>query len=274
MLNKKLLLSAGAAVAAFAAMPASAATCVGNCGTAGADGDVVLSPTGNSEYSYVSTWNGSATTAGEIAGVGDGDAGVNTGSQFTTAAFSASAGDSLTFFFNYITSDGSGFADYGWAQLLDSSGSNAGWLFTGRTQPDGDIAPGFGLPALDAALTPLTSEIIDGETTWSPLGGDSGRCFSGVGQGCGQTGWIESSFTIAADGMYSVAFGVTNFNDSQFASGLAWDGLELNDTPIDGGDVGGAIPEPTTWALMLLGFFGIGGFMRRRSNVTTKVSFA
>ena len=37
----------------------------------------------------------------------------------------------------------------------------------------------------------------------------------------------------------------------------------------------GAVPEPSTWAMMLLGFFGVGGLMRRRGTVgATKVNFA
>lgn len=38
--------------------------------------------------------------------------------------------------------------------------------------------------------------------------------------------------------------------------------------------VGGAVPEPATWAMMLLGFGTIGGALRRRSKVKTTVSFA
>ncbi|QDZ09176.1 PEP-CTERM sorting domain-containing protein [Sphingomonas panacisoli] len=36
---------------------------------------------------------------------------------------------------------------------------------------------------------------------------------------------------------------------------------------------GGAVPEPATWAMMLLGFGAIGGTLRRRS-VTTRVRYA
>ena len=37
----------------------------------------------------------------------------------------------------------------------------------------------------------------------------------------------------------------------------------------------GAVPEPSTWAMMLLGFFGVGGMMRRRGQLrSTKVTFA
>jgi hypothetical protein len=35
-----------------------------------------------------------------------------------------------------------------------------------------------------------------------------------------------------------------------------------------------AVPEPATWAMMLVGFGGIGFAMRRKSNVTTKVAYA
>lgn len=36
----------------------------------------------------------------------------------------------------------------------------------------------------------------------------------------------------------------------------------------------GAVPEPTTWAMMLLGFGGIGFAMRRRAKVRTTVAYA
>lgn len=39
-------------------------------------------------------------------------------------------------------------------------------------------------------------------------------------------------------------------------------------------DIGSAIPEPATWALMLLGFGMTGFAMRKRSNVRTTVSYA
>ena len=35
-----------------------------------------------------------------------------------------------------------------------------------------------------------------------------------------------------------------------------------------------AVPEPATWALMIIGFGAIGFAMRRRQNFVTRVSFA
>ncbi len=34
------------------------------------------------------------------------------------------------------------------------------------------------------------------------------------------------------------------------------------------------VPEPATWGMLILGFGAIGGAMRRRRNVTTKISYA
>ena len=179
--------------------------------------------------------------------------------QVTAAFISAAAGDNLTFFFNYVTSDGAGFADYAWTELLDSSMAHVAWLFTARTQQTGDTSPGFGLPANDATLDPATTPIIAGGPAWGPLGANSGECFN---TGCGYTGWIKSSYQIGAAGNYYVRYGVTNWSDSAFDSGLAFDGLALNDVPIPGG-----VPEPATWAMMIMGFGAIGASMRRRRQV-------
>ena len=37
---------------------------------------------------------------------------------------------------------------------------------------------------------------------------------------------------------------------------------------------GGAVPEPATWAFMILGFGAIGGAMRRQRKANVKVSYA
>ena len=42
---------------------------------------------------------------------------------------------------------------------------------------------------------------------------------------------------------------------------------------IDGADATAAVPEPASWALMMLGFGGVGCAVRRR-NATTRVRFA
>src|SRR5438270_1077583 len=96
-------------LATFSASGAVAQTCTGNCGTDSANG-VVTAPPGGGNYQYVST-SGGAGGAGQISSVG----GTN-GSEYVTSVFSANSGDALNFNFNYVTSDGAGYADYAFAE--------------------------------------------------------------------------------------------------------------------------------------------------------------
>jgi hypothetical protein len=69
-----------------------------------------------------------------------------------------------------------------------------------------------------------------------------------------------SSVTFAGDG------GV-NQNYGGGGTHIVFDNLTFNAA------VSGAVPEPATWALMILGFGAVGGAMRRRQSAT-KVRFA
>jgi len=213
-------------------------TCEGECGTAGADGDISLSPSGFGAYGWVATRSDSPTGLA-LEGVG-GDGNPTTGSRLRSAAFSASAGDDLEFFFNYVTSDGGGFADYAWARLLDDQLNEVALLFTARTSQDDteSTVPGFEMPDIEATITPDEVFIIANATNWSPLGNDSGSCFSA---GCGNTDWVQSNFEIPADGNYVLEFGAVNWNDGSFQSGLAFDGITVEGDPIEPGD-----PAPPT----------------------------
>ena len=264
MVHKKGILMVGA-LALFATtasaqqfsggMPAGW-SCVGNCGTLGANGVVTLAPGGGTQYGYVSTAGG-VGGGGNLLNLG----GETNGSSLTSTSFSATGGDILKFNFNYVTSDGSSYIEYAWARLLDASFSQVALLFTARTTPAGNTVPGFGMPAPAATLVPASTPIIGGGPAWAPLGGSSGACWSA---GCGYTGWVQASYSIASAGNYYLQFGVTNWADQAFDSGMAFDGITVNDTPIS------SIPEPSTVALMATGLLGVFGIARRRKGQSTE----
>ena len=215
-------------------------TCAGNCGTLGADGDVTAPPSGPN-YFYVTTHEG-AEGAGQLANDGRTESDFPTnGSLYTTSPFDAAAGDDLSFWFNYVTSDGSSvYGDYAWAALFTTGLDQVAILFTARTQPEGTIVPGANLPGVEATLTPASVPIIDGATDWSPLGTYSTACFDA---GCGSTGWINSTYQIADAGSYVLQFGVTNWNDTIYHSGMAFSGITVGGTPVGGAPIrtGGSI---------------------------------
>ncbi len=261
------ILAATAALAlCLGASAASAATCVGTCGViTGADGDVAGAP-GGGAYTWIST-NAGTTGAGQIGAVG----GTN-GSSLTTGVFSATAGQSLSYNFNFVTSDGqdpsnraTGFVyqDYAYAELINLDTSAVTTIFTARTEPSGTIVPGVDMPGIapGVILSPSSAPItlgtdIAGGPIWSPLGADSGQCY---GPGCGLTGWIGSSYTVPTSGNYQLVFGVSNWADTAYQTGLAISGLNIGGVAIDDD-----VPEPASWAIMLAGFGLIGAAMRRR----------
>lgn len=227
-------------------------SCVGTCGDLGANGVVTTSPLGNSQYGYIST-NGSSNFglspwSGTTA---------KNGSTITSPVFSGSAGQALKFYFNYVTSDGSGYTDFAWANLLSGSSISA-VLLTAKTEPSGTIIPGNGLPTPVATLSPPSVPIIPGGPSWAPLGSYSGKCWAA---GCGYTGWVEAFYTIPTTGTYQLQFGVVNANDTAFDSGLAFDGASIGGTTI-----GSPVPEPQTYAMLLAGLGLIGFVTYRRKN--------
>lgn len=223
---------------------------VGTAGTMGPNGDVIASPQGGS-YHFVSTVNG---VNGQGLGLGD----ETVGSSARSNAFTATAGEDLNFFFNYITSDGGDFTDYAWVRLLDSALNPYATLFTARTSPEGNTVPGFGMPDIDpgVSLDPTSVEITGGAPAWSPLGNENNSCWS---DGCGYTGWVEMTYTFADSATYYLEFGVVNWSDTAYASGLAFDGILVGGVPLDPQPVS----APGTLVLFGAALMGMAAFRRR-----------
>lgn len=242
---------------------AHAQTCVGNCGTDTPNGVVTSPPIGGPNYSYVST-NGGVTGGGFLPSGLATPSGAKNGSTATTVGFTANAGALLQFDFNFITSDGtSEFPDFAWAALETTTGTPVALIFSAQTTPTGNTVPGGTLPSLAPGVTliPSTSAIIPGGPVWDQLGISSGTCFGGPGAGCGYTGWIQEDYNIATAGTYQLAFGVSNASDTEFDTGLAYSGVEVNGTPV-GPPVG--TPEPSTLLMLGSGLLGLAGTLKRK----------
>ena len=258
-MNTYLGLGALALGLLMAPVAASAESCVGNCGVATPNGDVTAPPAFGPGYRFVSTFGGIGG-AGQLPGIG----GTN-GSLYTTSSFTADAGSQMVFYFNFITSDGTGsFPDYAWASL-NTDGEQL-VLFTARTVVGlANTVPGFGLPGMapGVVLDPATTPITPGASNWAQLGSSSGACYMGLGNGCGSTGWVKSTYTVTVAGTYTLQFGTSNFGDTAYDTGLAFSGIQIDGTVVDPP----VVPEPATWAMMIAGFGLVGVAVRRRRVV-------
>jgi hypothetical protein len=68
----------------------------------------------------------------------------------------------------------------------------------------------------------------------------------------GNSGWQSFSYTAATTGLYELKLAVRNVGDSSSSSGAVLDNVSTT----------AAVPEPATWAMMLLGFGATGALLR------------
>ena len=266
-------------------------TATGTAGIISGDGTVPNSPTGNAQFGYLTTYNGVVGTSPLVLkDEGQGTENQTNGTKIVSSSFSAGANDTLTLYFNYVSTDGRGYDDYAWARLVNASTNNtAAWLFTARStnSANGNVVPGNALKRQTDNSLPdeLDAVLNDGNTIgfgvsgtqWEPLGGSSGFCWDDANT-CGPTGWIKSAYSIASGGSYFLEFGVINWGDEAFDSALAFDfdfggpreenfsGISAL-TPLT--PLTNSVPEPGTYALLglALGLLNIVSRQRKIRGV-------
>lgn len=268
-----LMLGATPAHALPVAAELSSWSCTGTCGSSAADGDVGLSPLANLRYGHVSTADSAATGVSplQLDANSRGNGTETNGSRMLSPVFQAAAGDRLSMFFDYVSTDGKGFDDYAWARVVHAAdGSTAAWLFTARSSNSstGKIIPGGVVDKgdfdPDAVIVDFkdwnfqSSDSVD-PINWSRLGGSNGACWKDNAPGCGHSGWVQSLISFERAGEYQLELGVVNWGDAAYDSGLAFDFAGLTATE----PLPASAPEPGTLPSVLAALLGCGILARR-----------
>jgi len=76
----------------------------------------------------------------------------------------------------------------------------------------------------------------------------------------GSSGWTHFIFTAPTAGLYTLELGVANHGDNSLSSQAVIDGIQTTGAPV---------PEPASWAMMMLGFGVAGLALRSRTRAPT-----
>ena len=149
-----------------------------------------------------------------------------------------------------------------WAGSYHNSGVNEG-MFTLTnldTMVSQTVAPNIGVTNV------MPTGLIDGVNNFY-WGNDNAYGYStDQGLGGGVEIWQGITFSGLSAGNYEFTCGNTCGTSVVWAT---WSPGAVQLT-LTGRDVGGSVPEPSTWAMLLLGFLGIGLTLRRNQAAVTR----
>lgn len=120
----------------------------------------------------------------------------------------------------------------------------------------------------------LGSGLSGGPVTWTTYDVDGAI---NTNQSYSNVGIFTDLGSGTSYGAVGVAAPTSNVSLALNASGLAAVSNSVGKSFFVGGTLTplvAAVPEPATWLMMILGFAAIGGVMRRKDSVTTRVRFA
>jgi hypothetical protein len=154
-----------------------------------------------------------------------------------------------------------------------------GGVYDGNGSPTTFVAPDSATFASYFDVTVVGNQIIysyTGDTTWSPsaVSLDSGGLYVDNGSVIYSAGGEPSITSVTLDPASMLGASGFNASDITFNSGavaVTWmnQTFAVGDTVIL--DVNGSVPEPATWALMLVGLGGLGASLRSGRRIRSSL---
>ncbi len=142
--------------------------------------------------------------------------------------------------------------------LVDSS-NNEAWIYFGAPQTDGSYTDANG------GAWGTTGNYADGTSLDLRVQSNG---FGGYNSGYPPITWADFLSHVGSTGVYFVSLDLDGgWGTGEAGQRLLVNNFRVNDSVMSPGGSGVAVPEPAGWALMILGFGGVGAALRRRARV-------
>ncbi len=160
------------------------------------------------------------------------------------------------------------FVNVGDTLKLELTADNGGNSLSSQTWNLADLQ---GFSVVVGGYTATYSKVFEFPETSNFQTDDAGNVITSQFYG---TSYASSNTDIFGSSVGDIVFGDATFYSTQHDFLFDVSGNFTNPGQWTVALAGGGVPEPATWALMILGFGAVGGAMRRRHSVAAKVRFA